>query len=202
MLRLTGYLPVPGDTHLSEYLPYTHNPATRPWERYNLHLYEWDRAAHGRDQMWGRIARLVAEGGPELERLRHVRSEGVYEVVHGVAHDANIYRVAVNVPNWGAISNLPDHTLVETPGVITAMGVLPLRMGALPPVICELCRREAERVELVVDAAVQGSRELAFQALALDPTVDDLDIARAVLDDYLEIHRDNLPQFHGRWHLS
>jgi alpha-galactosidase/6-phospho-beta-glucosidase family protein len=82
------------------------------------------------------------------------------------------------------------------------MGVLPLRMGALPPVICELCRREAERVELVVDAAVQGSRELAFQALALDPTVDDLDIARAVLDDYLEIHRDNLPQFHGRWHLS
>jgi alpha-galactosidase/6-phospho-beta-glucosidase family protein len=74
-------------------------------------------------------------------------------------------------------------------------------MGALPPVISELCRREAERVELVVDAAVLGSRELALQALALDPTVDDLDIARAVLDDYLELHRDNLPQFHGRWHL-
>jgi alpha-galactosidase len=201
MLRLTGYMPVPGDTHLSEYLPYTHNPATRPWERYNLHLYEWDRAARGRDQMWGRIERLVAEGGPELERLRHVRSEGVYEVVHGVAHDANIYRGAIDVPNNGAISNLPDHTIVETPGVITAMGVLPLRVGDLPPVISELCRREAERVELVVDAAVLGSRELALQALALDPTVDDLDIARAVLDDYLEIHRDNLPQFHGRQRL-
>src|SRR5205085_1086377 len=104
MLRLTGYLPVPGDTHLSEYLPYTHNPATRPWERYNLHLYEWDRAARGRDEMWGRIERLVAEGGPELESLRHVGSEGVYEVVHGVAHDANIYRVAIDGPNNGAIS--------------------------------------------------------------------------------------------------
>jgi alpha-galactosidase/6-phospho-beta-glucosidase family protein len=74
-------------------------------------------------------------------------------------------------------------------------------MGALPPVICELCRREAERVELVVDAAVLGSHELALQALALDPTVDDLDIARAVLDDYLETHKAHLPQFHGRWHL-
>jgi len=39
MLRLTGYLPVPGDTHLSEYLSYAHNPVTRPWERYNLQLY-------------------------------------------------------------------------------------------------------------------------------------------------------------------
>lgn len=201
MLRLTGYLPVPGDTHLSEYLPYTHNPATKPWERYHLHLYDWDLAAKGRDDMWGQIARLVAEGGPELERLRRVGSEGVYEVVHGVAHDAGLYRVSINVTNNGAITNLPDHTIVEVPAIISGMGVLPLRVGDLPPVAVELCRREAERVELVVDAAVQGSRELALHALALDPTVDDLDVARAVLDDYLETHKQNLPQFHGRWSL-
>jgi alpha-galactosidase len=96
---------------------------------------------------------------------------------------------------------LPAHTIVETPGVASGMGVLPLRMGDLPPVVSELCRREAERVELVVDAAVQGSRELALQALALDPIVDDLDVARAVLDDYLETHKETLPQFHGHWRL-
>lgn len=201
MLRLTGYMPVPGDTHLSEYLPYTHNPSTRPWEKYRLHLYDWSGAARGRDTMWEQIERLATEGGPELERLRAAHSEGVYEVVHGLAHDANIYRVSINVANDGAIDNLPAETIVEAPAVIGGMGALPLRMGALPPVVAELCRREAERVELVVDAAVQGSRELALQALALDPTVDDLDIARAVLDDYLLTHRENLPQFHGRWSL-
>jgi len=201
MLRLTGYLPVPGDTHLSEYLPYTHNPVTKPWERYNLHLYGWDRAARGREEMWTQIERLAAQGGPELDDLRAVPSEGVYEVVHGVAHDANIYRVSINVANNGAISNLPDHTIVEVPAVIGGMGALPLRVGALPPVVAELCRREAERVELVVDAAVQGDRALALQALALDPTVDDLDVARAILDDYLHTFRDTLPQFHGRWRL-
>jgi len=73
-------------------------------------------------------------------------------------------------------------------------------VGALPPVVAELCRREAERVELVVDAAVTGSREVALQALAIDPTVDDLDVARAVLDEILTTHKVNLPQFHGRWH--
>jgi alpha-galactosidase len=199
MLRLTGYLPVPGDTHMSEYLPYTHNPATRPWERYHLKLYDWEGAAQDRDEMWEEIGDLVSNGGSGLDRLRDVTSEGVYEIVHGVAHDANVYRLAVNVPNNGAITNLPDDTIVETPGIVSGMGVLPLRVGDLPPVVAELCRREAERVELVVDAAVQGDRQLALQALTLDPTVDDLRLAREILDDYLETHRENLPQFHGRW---
>jgi alpha-galactosidase len=202
ILRLTGYLPVPGDTHLSEYLPYLHNPATKPWERYHIHLYDWDGAARGRDDMWLRIERMVAEGGPELSKLRDVHSEGLYEVVHGIAHDANTYHIALDGPNHGAITNLPDETIVETPAVINGMGVTPLRIGALPPVAVELCRREAERVELVVEAAATGSYERALQALALDPTVDDMDIARAVLDDILETHRQNLPQFHGRWSLD
>ena len=202
LLRLTGYLPVPGDTHLSEYVPYTHNPATRPWERYHLHLFDWDLSAAGRSMVWAQIERLAAEGGAELDQLRHVLSEGVFEVVHGVAGNANIYRDSINVRNDGAIANLPDHTIVEVPAVIGGMGVLPLRIGELPPVVAELCRREAELAELAVDAAALGSRELALQALALDPTVDDLDVARAVLDDYLETHRDHLPQFRGRWSLG
>jgi alpha-galactosidase len=200
MLRLTGYLPVPGDTHLSEYLHYTHNPVTKPWERYHLHLYPWDQAARDRDTGWERIAALGAEGGPELESLRTVISEGLYEVIHGVAHDTNSYRTAADVPNNGAITNLPADTVVETPVVISGMGVLPVRVGALPPVVAELCRREAERVELVVDAAVTGDKRVALQALSIDSTIDDMDVARAVLDDILETHKVNLPQFHDRWH--
>ncbi len=200
MLRLTGYMPVPGDTHLSEYLHYTHNPVTKPWERYDLQLYPWDEAAADRDAGWLQIARLADEGGPELSDLRAVQSEGLFEVIDGVAHNTNAYRDAADVANDGAITNLPDYTVVETPVVISGMGVLPVRVGALPPVVAELCRREAERVELVVDAAVTGDRDVALQALAIDPTVDDMDVARAVLDDILETHRVNLPQFHDRWH--
>ena len=201
MLRLRGYLPVPGDTHLCEYLPFTHNPATKPWERYHLTLYDWAGAARGRDALWERIARWAEQGGDDLERLRGVVSEGVFEVVHGVAHDARVYRVSINVPNGGAIANLPDETIIEAPAVIGARGALPLRLGPLPPLIAELCRREAELVELVVEAAATGSREVALRALALDPMVDDLAMAGAILDDYLETHRAHLPQFEGRWSL-
>jgi alpha-galactosidase len=201
MLRLTGYLPVPGDTHVSEYLAYLHNPVTKPWERYQLPLYDWARARCGRDEVWRDIEGLVASGGPALDELRDIPSEGICEIVLGMSCDSHVYRPAVNVPNKGAIANLPAHTIVEVPAIITGMGVLPLSVGDLPPMIAELCRREAELVELVVDASVTGSRKLALQALALDPTVDDLDVARAVLADYLEIHEQHLPQFHGKWQL-
>ncbi|HSJ58056.1 MAG TPA: hypothetical protein VLC95_12800, partial [Anaerolineae bacterium] len=43
VFEATGLCPVPGDSHLAEYLPWTHDPNTRPWERYNLYLYDWDR---------------------------------------------------------------------------------------------------------------------------------------------------------------
>ena len=42
---------------------------------------------------------------------------------------------------------------------------------------------------------------MTIQALCLDPTVDDIDVARKVLDDYLEVNRDYLPQFFGKWRL-
>ena len=202
ILAVTGCLAVPGDTHLSEYLPYVHNAVTKPWERYGIPLFEWDDAARRRNELWDEITHLVEDKTTSIEHLRRVPSEGVFEVIHGIAHDANLYRLSINVPNDGAITNLPDHTIVEVPAVIGGMGVLPLRVGALPPFVAELCRREAERVEYVVDAAVSGDRELALQALALDSTVDDLDVARAILDDYLETQREQLPQFHGHWRLE
>jgi alpha-galactosidase len=202
MIRVAGVIPVPGDSHLCEYLSYTHNPGSKPWQRYNLPLYQWDAGARRRDDLWERIERLGDADGPAIDEVRGARSEGIFEVIHGVGGDAGIYRDAINVPNEGAIANLPPHTIIEAPGVLGGAGALPLRMGALPPMVAELCRREAERVELVVDAAVQGDRGLALQALALDPTVDDLDLARAILDDYLHDYRTQLPQFHGNWRLD
>ncbi len=199
LLRITGYLPATGDAHLSEYLPHAHDPSTRPWERYHLRPYEWGRAERGRGELWREIERMIAKGAPALRSLRDVPSEGVCEVVLGLSGRGAAYRPAANVPNHGAITNLPWDTIVEVPVTFTREGALPARITELPPMISELCRREAQLVEYVVEAAVQGSRELALQALCLDPTMNDLDRARAVLDDYLEIHRDYLPQFHGAW---
>lgn len=48
-----------------------------------------------------------------------------------------------------------------------------------------------------MEAAVEGSREKALQALAIDPLVTDLAMVRDYLRDILEAYRDLLPQFHA-----
>ena len=99
------------------------------------------------------------------------------------------------MPNQGYITNLPAGAIVEVPGLMSGAGVLGVGVGALPTGIAELCRRELAVVQLAVDAAVTGDRQLALQALLLDPVITDLDVAQQILDDYLETYRSYLPQF-------
>jgi len=58
-----------------------------------------------------------------------------------------------------------------------------------------LCRREIAVTQLGVDAAVNGDRQKALQCLLLSPGITGLDVARQILNDYLETYRQYLPQF-------
>jgi alpha-galactosidase len=189
-----GLFPIPGDEHLCEYLPWASDPLTRPWEKYELSLYDWEEWAGRRDQGYREIS-LMADGQASLEGLRQADSEGALEVIENIASSGNHYHLAVNLPNTGQISNLPDGAIVETPGIVSGAGVQAVNVGPLPEPIAELCRRELAVVRLSVDAAVQGDRQAALQCLLLDPVITDLEIAQRVLDDYLEAYREHLPQF-------
>jgi len=192
--RAFGYFPVPGGEHLCEYLPWASDPQTRPWEKYDLSLYDWDAWDKLRGSGHESIARMGA-GEAGIESLRDAKSEGALEVIENIAGAGMHPHMALNLPNRGQISNLPLNAIVETPGVISGAGALGLNVGALPEPIAELCRRELAVVRLCVDAAVHGDRDAALQCLLLDPVITDLDVARQILDDYLEAYREHLPQF-------
>jgi 6-phospho-beta-glucosidase len=61
--------------------------------------------------------------------------------------------------------------------------------------VAELCRRQIEVQELVVEASVTGSRKLALQALLHDPLVSSAKAAQAILDELLRLEADALPMF-------
>ena len=44
-------------------------------------------------------------------------------------------------------------------------------------------------------AMVEGDRKLALQALCLDPMIDDIEVAKHLLEDSLTAFADYLPQF-------
>lgn len=189
-----GFFPVPGDEHLCEYLPWVSDPLTRPWDKYTLSLYDWDTWQSQRGAGYAYVERLI-RGEESVEPLRAADSEGALEVIENIAGAGTHAHLAVNLPNQGQISNLPPGAIVETPGVISAAGVQGAAVGALPEAIAELCRRELAAGSLCVDAAVHGDRQAALQCLLLDPVITDMDVARQVLEAYLEAYRQYLPQF-------
>ena len=186
--------PVPGDTHLCEYLPWVSDAHTRPWETYNIRLYDWDLMAAARDFGLDRISEM-AGGHQTIEHLLDTDSEGAVEMIENQVGATTHYHLAANLPNQGQISNLPLEATVETPVIVDGAGIHPVHVGALPEPVAELCRRETAVVQLCMDAAVEGNREKALQCLLLDPFVTDIGTAKKILDDYLRTYKEYLPQF-------
>ena len=189
-----GLFPVPGDTHLCEYLPWVSDPVTKPWERYNLRLYDWEAWAGLREFSLDRLNDM-ADGHLTVEGLLDTDSEGALEMIENLAGGGTHYHLAANRPNIGQIANLPFGATVETPVQASIMGVDPIHVGALPEPIAELLRREIIVGQLCVDAAIEGSREKALQCLLFDPMITDIGVAKKILDDFLTTYKEHLPQF-------
>ena len=189
-----GLFPVPGDTHLCEYLPWLSDPVTKPWEKYNIRLYDWDLFAEIRNFELDRLNEM-ANGNATIDALLDTDSEGALEMIESVAGAGSHYHLAANVPNAGQVSNLPIGAIVETPIIVDGSGIHPVHIGALPDGVAELCRRETIVSQLCVDAAIEGDRAKALQSFLLDPIITDIDIAKKILDDYLTSYKEYLPQF-------
>jgi len=192
--ELFGLFPIPGDEHLCEYLPWLHDTITKPWDKYDISLYDWDYGVSSRIEGHAKIAKMGA-GEMPIDTLKDADSEGALEIIKSIAGAETHYHLAVNLPNHGLITNLPDDAIVEVPGLVTGAGVQGVHVGPLPEPIAELCRREITVTRLCVDAAVNGDRHAALQCLLLDPVISDMDVAQRILDDYLDTYREHLPQF-------
>lgn len=199
VFSIFGLVPTAGDPHLCEFLPFVSDPVTRPWEKYHLTLQSWDGNRQRRAERQA-LAEAIVAGRVPVDDLRDVwrhnmLDEGIPEMIGAVMDNDHFYHQQLNLPNRGYIPNLPDEAIVEVPGIISGYGFQGLSFPPLPEGIAALCRRELEESSLVVDAAVRGDRQLALQALLLDPMVTDIDTARAILDDFLKDFAGYLPQF-------
>jgi alpha-galactosidase len=195
-----GLFPVPGDTHLCEYLPWVSNPVTKPWEKYDIKLYNWDLNAAVREFQHERRKSMAdgdttVAGLSEIKGLENTDSEGALEMIENIAGAGTHYHLAANLPNVGQVSNLSHGATVETPVVVDGAGIHPVHVGAFPGPVAELLRRETTAAQLCVDAAVEGDRRKALQCLLLDPVITDIETAKQVLDAYLTEYKEYLPQF-------
>jgi 6-phospho-beta-glucosidase len=98
----------------------------------------------------------------------------------------------VNVPNQGAVPDLPPGAVVEIPCDVDRHGARPRPVGPLPPEIRGLMAQVKAYEELTVTAAADRDRRAALLALVSHPLVPSITVAHAVLE---EIIRENALPF-------
>ena len=70
-----------------------------------------------------------------------------------------------------------------------ADGIHPISLGPLPEPIAKLLMMQVNVQQLAVEAAVRASKEIALQALLIDPVVNSAEAAERILDELWEINR-------------
>jgi 6-phospho-beta-glucosidase len=104
-------------------------------------------------------------------------------------------RIALNVPNQGAIDCMRPDDVVEITCEVDGRGIAPIQIGAVPEGP-ELLMRSVKHYErLAVDAILARDKALAVEALAAHPLIGSYPLAEALLDGYLDAHR----EYVGEW---
>lgn len=197
LFKLTGVYPIGGSRHLLEFFPHsrvlqgTENlPYGQKWRKdmieERLLQQELNKDAHR--------LRDKADGKVEIEVEREGSPEAMGHQIASLSQGPSINHF-VNIPNEGAISNLPPWAVVELKAVVGGGMAKPLCVGELPPQCARWTLPQIYAHELTVDAAVERSREKAIMALASDPMIRDFHEARRVFDVLVEAQGDRLKDF-------
>jgi alpha-galactosidase len=186
-----GYFPTESSEHSSEYVPWFMHRDDQI-DRYRIlvddyvyrsdeNLEEYERVKHALD----------AEEPLDVEPTSELASEIIHSMETGTPRE-----VYGNVRNAALIEGLPRDACVEVPCLVDKNGVQPTRIGAIPPQTLALNRTFVNVAELTVHAALEGSRDLVYQAALLDPNTAatlSTDETVALCDDLIEAHGSLMP---------
>jgi len=186
-----GLYPGPQDRHIQEFFS----------------NYMRDRVLEEQDYAWKNndfvaVQRWRDEALENLDRL--IKGEIGYAEYGTSGETATVFMRALitnetglemaSVMNRGYISNISDGIIVEVPVFIDAFGLHPQTIGSLPEGAAAKCEAIGREYNLAVEAAISCDRNLALQAMMLDPLVAHCDYPERLLDDLLRAYLPLLPE--------
>jgi len=183
ILETYGYLPYTPDSHYGEYLAWA-------WEKANIHavrqfIVDYEKYLH--DQ-YLRAKKYIEKG----KGWKVVKSdeESVVPIIDGIINDRNLREPSVNVPNDGIITNITQDAIIECPVMINKDGVHGIKLGDYPEGLAAFLRTQYSIQDLVVEAILKKSKDLALQALLVDPVIESTWQAKKILEEMLNLQQD------------
>jgi alpha-galactosidase len=177
LLKHFGYFVTESSGHASEYVPYFRKSAkmvnNELVPRFTDQVNDWFE--FGRTGGYLRHCHdRVQKFQQEYESILHedMSSEQTHEygarIIEAIETNRPI-TVNGNVPNDDLIDNLPAGCCVEVPCLVDGNGIQPIKVGPLPPQLAALNRTNINVQELIVEAALTGSKDAVYHAIMLDP---------------------------------
>lgn len=185
MCNNLGYFPIPGDTHISDYIWCIDDTIAK---RCAVEVFDAMAWFGGRDaNAWENISARVKDKESAREFVNERRSGWMSVQISRIMFGGKYeYFPAINILNNGCISNLSDDIVVEVPGVLGPDSCRGLNMGELPKEVLAFCQLHGLQGNLIADAAALGDKRLAMQALLMDPFVASITRAGPLLDDIIQ----------------
>ena len=174
LLDRFGCLPITTDSHIGEYMQWAHDVADH---KAILDFYVYYK-------QW------IMRSDPEIKKTR---SERLVKVVEGILTNERYEEAALNVPNRGGlVPQLPDFMVVEVPAWVDGKGVEGIALPDMPKGFAGLLSNQVAVHDLTAEAVLQGSRDLVLQALLVDPVVDKVGAAEALIDHMISLQPEHL----------
>ena len=203
LFRRFGLWPSPAANHCGEYihwaeefvasqLQYFYDPMDgHPGETGVIPEFVYSLSGDKTPRPW---RRPEARPRPLEDAPLKASTECAVPIMEALACDLARDLPAVNVPNRGAMSDMPDDMVVEIPAVADAGGLRGCQMEPLPEAIAAMVRLQGSIHKLLVEAFAERSKAKLLQALLLEPTVDSYRRAVSLMEDMLTLQRDLLPE--------
>ncbi len=166
LMRRLGYYVTESSEHNAEYSAHFIPHGTDHVARFAVPIDEYLRRCDGIVDEFERMKRFAAgdEPGPPPKRSHEYGSTIVHSITTGTP--AVVYG---NMPNGGAIANLPRTAIVEVPTMVDRSGLRLATVGELPPQLVGYMQPHVTQHELFIRAATEGRRDHVYQAAMFDP---------------------------------
>src|SRR5580700_10160546 len=177
LLKHFGYFVTESSGHASEYAPYfrkstkmVNNELVPRFTDPVNDWFEFGRTGGYLRHCYDRVQKFQQEYDSILQE--ELTSERTHEygarIIEAIETNRPI-TINGNIPNDDLIDNLPAGCCVEVPCLVDANGIQPIKVGSLPPQLAALNRTNINVQELIVEAALTGSKEAVYHAVMLDP---------------------------------
>ncbi len=188
LMKRLGYYVTESSEHNAEYSAFFLPRGPEMVARFGVPIDEYLRRCDGIVDEFERLKAFAKTDEPMTFHKSHEYGSTIIDSIV-VGKPSVVYG---NMPNNGAVPNLPSDAIVEVPTLVDRSGLRPTTVAPLAPQLIGYMMPHVIQHELFIRAAMEGRRDHVYQACMSDP----LTAATLPLDKIVEMC-DELIAAHG-----